>query len=103
MKRKLLISISILAVLTSLCYARMIGWDKTEKPPVELGEALKLATNELTKQGYVDFYCIGASLAKTFSDGDWELYFSSKEGKTIWVNVDSHKKIKISDSGFEHY
>ncbi len=88
--------------ITNLCYARRITWIKTEEPPVKLEKALEIAKEELKKNKQIYFYCLGASLGKTFSEGDWQLYFSSKEGKDIWVNVSSDKKVRISEDGFEY-
>ncbi|NQT90066.1 MAG: hypothetical protein HQ558_02315 [Candidatus Omnitrophica bacterium] len=102
MRKILLILILLIVVATGTSYARRITWNKTEKPPVALEEALKIAKEELKKKEDANFYCIGAFLAKTFSEGDWKLHFSSTTGKEVWINVNSDKKARIAEHGFEH-
>ena len=100
MKRILLLIVCSL-LLGGVAYARRIAWEATQPPPVPLGEAVKLAEDRL-KGETVHYFCIGASLAKTFSDGDWELSFSSKEGKRMTVSVGSDRQVKTSEQGFEY-
>lgn len=94
-----------LAILViGLCntgFARRIMWKLDERPPVSLRAAVDLAEAEL-KSEPIEFFCIHASLAKTFSQGDWELRFSSKEGKEIWVSVGSDRKVRKSNGMFEY-
>ncbi len=99
---KRLLGLSIAIALTLLCIAvdaRRILWQPEVKPPVLLEEALKLAQNKLKDRG--EFYCIGAELAKTFSQGDWELQMSS--GKEVtFASVGSDRSVRISDRGFSY-
>lgn len=82
-------------------YARHAEWDKSAKPPVSLQQALEIAETELKNDG-IEYFCIGASLANTFSGGDWELHFSSKEGKEMWISVGSDRKPRKSATAFQH-
>jgi hypothetical protein len=101
MKRVILLSICLMLLFFGIVYAKNSGWKPTEKPPVSLAEAIKLAEAELQNEK-VQYFCIGASLARTFSAGDWEFRFSSKEGKEMFVSVGSDKKVQKSESGFEY-
>lgn len=101
MKSRIVAVVVILTVLCEAAYALRMVWKNTDQPPVSLHLALSLAEEELAKED-VKYFCIGASLAKTFSEGDWALHFSSKEGKEMWVNVASDKKITKSKEGFEY-
>ena len=47
-------------------------------------------------------YTAGASLAQTFTQGDWELHYATRQGKEMWVSVGSDKSVRKSDQGFEH-
>lgn len=100
--KKQIVSILVVCILvTGIAYAKRNAWKPKEKPPVSLHLALTLAEAELEKEG-ADYFCIGASLARTFSEGDWELQFSSEAGKTMWVSVGSDKKVRKSQHGFEY-
>ena len=68
---------------------------------MSLKESLELADGELGKREG-KFHCIAASLAKTFSGGDWELRYSTPEGKALWISVGSDKSIRASSEGFEY-
>ena len=102
MKKILLILILTGLVGISLCYAKRNAWKNTEKPPVSLVEAIKIAKAAIPMREDIDYYCIGASLAKTFSEADWALHFSSKHGKEIWVSVGSDKTPRVSEDGFKY-
>jgi len=91
----------LFVVLCGVAYARRIWWKPDDKPPVSLRLALALAEAELEKED-VEYYCIGASLAKTFSDGDWAFRFCSTEGKEMWINVSSERKVTKSEHGFDY-
>lgn len=94
----------LLVLLASgVAEARRIRWKPEEKPPVWLKEALDLAAAELDnmkRKRETDYYCIGAELAKTFSNGDWELHFSAQGGESVWVSVGSDKSVRTSKIGF---
>lgn len=100
-KRNIVLVAVILALFCGVAYARRIAWKTTEVPPVSLGTTLALAEENLSSEP-TRYFCIGASLAKTFSDADWALHFSSKEGKELWVNVDEKKNIKKNTEPFEY-
>jgi len=102
MKKILLILILSGLVGVSLCYAKRNAWKNTEIPPVRLEEAIKIAKGAIPMREHIDYYCINASLAKTFSEADWELHFSSEQGKEIWVSVSSDKQARISEDGFKY-
>ena len=102
MKNRIFIGVLAVFVITSICYARNIAWIKTEEPPVKLEEAIVIANEELKDNNYINYYCVAASLAKTFSSGDWVLKFYSKDGKEVWVNVASDKTVLISEDGFRY-
>ena len=87
--------------LGSVAAARYIQWKPEEKPPVLLPAALVLADAELGKKGE-EYHCISATLAKTFTGGDWELRYSSAKGKSMWVSVGSDKSVRTSERGFEY-
>ncbi|MBN1919029.1 MAG: hypothetical protein JW889_14070 [Verrucomicrobia bacterium] len=101
MKKCMLLLAMAAVLLCSVAYARRIMWKSTDEPPVSLRLALALAEAELEKEE-VEYYCIAASVAKTFSDGDWAFRFSSKDGKDLWVNVSSDRKVTKSEHGFEY-
>ena len=90
-----LIILFALSVATTL--ARNIEWRINDKPPVSLELAVELAKADLDDDGY---YCVSASLAKTFSRGDWELHFGKKDGKEMWVNITSDRKVIKSEHGW---
>ena len=87
--------------LGGVAAARYIQWKPAEKPPVLLPDALVLADAELTKKGG-EYHCISATLAKTFTGGDWELRYSTAKGKSMWVSVGSDKSVRTSEQGFEY-
>jgi hypothetical protein len=92
-----------LGIVSSIAYARRIAWVDTDKPPVLLEEALSLALADLKKETpQKEYYCVAASLAQTFSQGDWALRFASKDGSQIWINVASDKSITKSIHGFDY-
>ena len=92
----------LVLVLGSVASARRIAWKPQDKPPVLLSEALAVADKELEKHEG-KYHCIGASLAQTFSRGDWELIYCTPEGKSLWISVGSDKGVRASDKGFSYY
>ena len=66
-----------------------------------LALALAIAEAELEKEK-IEYHCISANLAKTFSEGDWEFHFCSKDGKHLWLSVGSDRKVQKSEYGFEY-
>ena len=92
----------VLLLLGGVASARRVVWKPQEKPPVLLSEALALADGELAKREG-KFHCIGASLAKTFTGGDWELTYSTPEGKLLWISIGSDKSVRASTEGFSYY
>jgi hypothetical protein len=92
----------LVLLLVGVASARRIAWKPQDKPPVSLSEALKLADEELTKHEG-KYHCLGASLAQTFSKGDWELTYSTPEGKPLWISVGSDKSVRVSTEGFSYY
>jgi hypothetical protein len=101
MIRRVALATMVLALLGGVAFARYIQWKPAEKPPVLLPLAVALADAEIEKhEGR--FYCIGATLAKTFSAGDWELHYSSSTGKQLWVSVGSDRSVRVSETGFEY-
>ena len=99
MTRRAVIIIAVCAMVCSVAYARRIAWKANKKPPVSLHLAITLAEAELDKDE-VEYFCIGASIAQTFSEGDWALQFSSADGKSMSVSVGSDKKVRKSEHGF---
>ena len=101
-KRLALVLLFLTFGSTGYLFARNILWNPKSKPPVSLPEAHEIALAAL-KDRHVDFYCTGASLAKTFSEGDWEFRFSAADGSATVVSVGSDKQTRVSDRGFSHY
>lgn len=101
MNKRTIIILTVCLLCCAAAYARYSEWKKTEKPPVSLRMALDIAEEEL-KNETIDYYCIGASLANTFRGGDWELHFSSKEGKEMWISVGADKQPKKSETAFQY-
>jgi hypothetical protein len=65
-------------------------------------QGLQIAQGSLGKDAG-NFYCVGASLAITYSkDGDWTYRFASKGGKYKWVIVDFDKHAQVLDNA-PHY
>jgi len=102
MSRQIAVVGLLFLLLSSVASARRISWKPQEKPPVLLKEALELADGELAKREG-KFHCIAASLAKTFTGGDWELIYSTPEGKSLWISVGSDKSVRASTEGFSYY
>ncbi len=88
-----------IALLSTTVMARYIIWKANNRPPVSLQSALEIASADLKDDNY---YCIGARLASTNTQGDWELEFSNKEGKQRWYSIGSDKSILKSDDGFSY-
>jgi len=101
MNKRLIVVLVCCLLVCGSAYARRIAWKKTDKPPVSLHLAITLAESELEKEP-TKYFCIGAFLARTFSEGDWELRFSSEDGKEMRVSVGSDKSVRKSKEGFEY-
>ena len=101
MSRQIAVVGLLFLLLSSVASARRISWKPQEKPPVLLKEALELADGELAKREG-KFHCIAASLAQTFTGGDWELIYSTPEGKSLWISVGSDKSVRASTEGFQY-
>ncbi len=101
MNKQMLVLAAVCLLVCGAVFAKNAGWKNTEKPAVSLRLALTLADTELEKED-VQYFCIGASLARTFTEGDWELRFSSKDGKQMWISVGSDRSIRKSKEGFEY-
>lgn len=101
MLRRVVLATGLLLCLGGVTFARYIQWKPSEVPPVSLHDALLLAEKEVEDEK-VKYHCIGASLAKTFSGGDWELRFHSPDGRPLWVSVGSDKRVRVSAEGFDY-
>ena len=101
MLRRTFLICAPLLLASSIAWARRALWNPSQRPPVSLQRALALADAELKKER-VDYFCIGATLAKSFSEGDWELQYSSKDGKRMWVSVGSDQRVRTSREGFNY-
>lgn len=101
MARSIVTTLLILLIAGAVAQGRHIAWKAEEKPPVSLKDALELAEKELERMPS-EYYCVAASLAKTFSQGDWELHFASTAGDSVWVSVGSDSSVRTSKTGFEH-
>ena len=99
MRRATALAAIAVVLFTTSVFALRIAWRITDEPPVSLQSALGLAKAELKDDSY---YCVGASLAQTFTKGDWELHYATKKGKEMWVSVGSDKSVRKSDQGFAH-
>lgn len=97
---KTCITITVLLAITCFCYSRNIAWSSREKPKISLTDAQARALEAL-KSRHVDYYCIGASLAQTFSDCDWELHFGATNHPEVWVSVGTDN-VRVSDQGFNY-
>ena len=99
MKRAMILGAIVVALFATSVFAHRIACvaEATDEPPVSLGSALEIAKTDLKDESY---YCVGASLAKTFSRADWELHYCTKDGKQMWVSVASDKSVKKSEQGF---
>ena len=99
MRTSIIVLVLAAAIWTPVALGRYIAWIPTDPPPVSLQQALDLAGRELNDDAY---YCVGASLAKTFTGGDWELHFCTKQGKNMWISVGADKSIRKSEHGFDY-
>ena len=100
-RRAVVLSGVLLLCFGGAAFARYIKWKPEEKPPVSLSEALLLADAQILKREE-KYHCVGATLAKTFTGGDWELQYGSPEGKSLWASVGSDKSVRLSATGFEY-
>jgi hypothetical protein len=99
MRTSIIVLVLVAAISTPIALGRYITWKPADPPPVSLQEALALANKDLNDDAY---YCVAASLAKTFTGGDWELHYCTKQGKNMWVSVGADKSIRKSEHGFEY-
>lgn len=98
---KILVTITVFALTaTFLCSGKYAGWNKSEKPRLSLIEAHTKALEAL-KPRNIDFYCLSASVARTFSECDWELHFAAANNVEMWVSVGTDK-VRVSEHGFEY-
>lgn len=94
--------IAVCVVLTTMVLpvlARQIMWKIEQRPPIELEQAVALAKAKLKARG--NFYCVRASISKSFTDGDWALDMASEKDSTH-VSVGSDKSVRVSDKGFDY-
>ena len=101
MKTRFLIAVTMCVLICGVASAKYAKWRTTDRPPTSLRLALALAEAELEKEP-VKYFCIGARLARTFSEGDWEFHFSSTTGQHMWVSVGSDQRIQKTKDGFEY-
>lgn len=99
MRRATAVAVIAITLFATSVSARRILWRVGDVPPVPLPSALDLAKAELNDDSY---FCIGATLVQTYTKGDWELRYSTKDGKQMWVSVGSDKSIRKSEDGFIH-
>jgi hypothetical protein len=99
MRRATALAAIAVVLFTTSVFARRIVWRIADEPPVSLQSALDLAKAELKDESY---FCVGASLAQTFTQGDWELHYATKQGKEMWISVGSDKSVRKSDKGFDY-
>ncbi|MEI9865429.1 MAG: hypothetical protein WDN00_12920 [Limisphaerales bacterium] len=99
MKTRITIAILSLTFIC-LCYAKNAGWHTNEKPKISLTEAHTKAVDALTSR-HVDYYCLSATVARTFSGCDWELHFAATNNAEVWVSVGTDK-VRVSDHGFDY-
>ncbi|MDB6026516.1 MAG: hypothetical protein JWM68_2739 [Verrucomicrobiales bacterium] len=99
MKKTITIALFSLAVVC-LCYAKNAGWDKNQKPKISLADAHTKALEALQSR-HVDYYCLAATVARTFSECDWELHFAATNNAEVWVSVGSDK-VRVSEHGFRY-
>ncbi len=101
MTKRIVTILAVGAIFSGIAYARRMTWNSNSRPPVSLRLALALGEAELINEE-TEYFCIGASIARTFSEGDWLLHFSSEDGKTMWISVASDKSLRKSEHGFEY-
>lgn len=99
MKTPLAIIFLSLAALC-LCYAKNAGWDNNVKPKISLVDAHEKALEAL-KSKYPDYYCLSASVARTFSECDWEMRFAAPGNRFVWVSVGTDR-VRVSEQGFSY-
>ena len=97
MKTRITIALLSLTIVC-LCYGANIAWNKNEKPKISLVEAHKRALQALESR-HIDYYCIAATVAQTFSECDWELHFAAINNIEIWVSVGTDN-VRVSEKGF---
>jgi hypothetical protein len=83
-----------------LCYAKNAGWDKNVKPKISLTDAHAKALAAL-KSNYPDYYCLSATVARTYSECDWELSFAAPGNRLVWVSVGTDS-VRVSEQGFSY-
>src|SRR6266849_2309470 len=92
----------LLVSLAALSATSRIPWNPTDRPRMQLAQAMQLAHDTVNMQEGLatrdeKFYCIDATLAVTTSkDGDWTFMFGSKESGERWVIVDFDGRVTVS-------
>lgn len=99
MKTRIVIPLLFLSAVGA-CYAKYVFWNVYDKPDISLTEAHTKALEAL-KSRNVDFYCLSAVVARTFSKCDWELHFGSTNNTSVWVSVGTDR-VRVSESMFAH-
>jgi hypothetical protein len=99
MKTRITIALLLLTVF-GWCYAKRAGWNNNVKPKISLMQAHQKALDAL-KSRNLDYYCVNATLASTFSECDWELRFAATNNTQIWVSVGTDR-VRVSEHGFEY-
>lgn len=95
------IAIALLSLMVvCLCHAKNAGWHTNQKPQISLTVAHTKALEAL-KSRQVDYYCLAATVARTFSECDWELHFAATNNMEVWVSVGTDK-VRVSDHGFNY-
>jgi hypothetical protein len=101
MFRKVLVASLLLLGVSGVALGRYVQWKPKDVPPVSLQQALALADKELEKHKG-KYHCVGATLAKSFTGADWELRYSSPEGKPLWISIGAEKSVRVSEEGFAY-
>ena len=105
-KTALLLAFLLLVSLAAVSATRRIPWNPTDRPRMQLPQAMQLAHKAINMQQGLStkdekFYCLDATLAITTSkDGDWTFIFGSKESGERWVTVDFDGRVTVSKGPF---
>jgi hypothetical protein len=99
MKTRIAIALLCMTVIC-LCYAKRVMWPNNEKPKISLIEAHTRALEAL-KPRHIDYYCLTATVARTFSECDWELHFAATNNAQIWVSIGTDM-VRVSEYGFNY-
>ena len=99
MRKRIAIALFSLSA-AGACYAKYVFWQDHHRPDISLTEAHTKALEAL-KSRNIDFYCLEAKVARTFSDCDWELHFGSTNNTSVWVSVGTDR-VRVKDGMFAH-